>query len=50
MEDYNGKTYEKLIVDHLSLHDGQTAHGTAKSNGYAPEPVVEEEENYDLPF
>ncbi len=51
VEDYNGKTYEKVIVDHISLADGQTAHGQAKANGYAPEPVPVEEHDDDLcPF
>lgn len=47
VEEYTGRDGDKrtarkvTIWDKggtLKLHDGQTAHGTAKANGYAPEP------------
>jgi len=51
VEIWEGEERRKLIVDHLSLHDGQTAHGTAKANGFAPESVVvEASDDADIPF
>lgn len=50
-KDGEKKTIKKVKIwekgGSLSLHDGQTSHGTAKSNGYAPEPIVKEPEGTD---
>lgn len=56
-KDGEKKNVKKVMIwekgGSLSLHDGQTAHGDAKRNGYAPEAIVKEpegEEDADIPF
>jgi single-stranded DNA-binding protein len=54
-EEYQEKVYNKVLIFEqggtLALHDGQTANGTAKANGFAPEPVVvEASDDADIPF
>lgn len=52
-KDGEKKTIRKVNIwdkgGSLSLHDGQTAHGVAKANGYAPEPAVADDDA-DIPF
>ena len=51
LEEYEGKVYEKIIVDHLEVAVPQgtpSKHEASKVNGYAPEPQAEEEA--DIPF
>ena len=49
VEEYQGKTYEKVLVDHLSVPEKKPSeHEQAKANGYAHEP--EEPEESDIPF
>lgn len=46
LEEYGGKVYEKVIVDHLEVAVPQgtpSKHEASKVNGYAPEPQAEEE-------
>ena len=52
VEEYHRKTYEKVLVEHLSVSGKKPSeHEQAKANGYAPEPEEPEEpEESDIPF
>ena len=49
VEEYGGRTYEKVIVEHIDVSESPSGHEKAKANGYVKEPESGEDDA-DIPF